>query len=71
EVVISIAIYDENDNLIEQTILNKSLGEPFLEKYKYVYDDRGNVIEEIYYVYFDKIESWKPVSKQKNIIEYK
>jgi len=71
EVVISITVYNENDNLIEQTILNKSLGEPFLEKYKYVYDDRDNVIEEIYYVYFEDIESWKAISKQKNIIEYK
>jgi len=71
EIVISTFTYDKNDNLIEHTTMNDSLGEPFLEKYKYIYDDKNNVIEEIYYVYFDEIENWKPISKQKNIIEYK
>ena len=71
ETVISSAIYNENGALIEQIYLNSSLGSGFLEKYKYIYDEKGNQIEEIYYVYFEDIESWKPISKQRNVIEYK
>lgn len=71
QTVISSAVYNENGYLIEQIYFNSGLGSGFLEKYKYIYDEKDNPIEETYYVYFEDIESWKAISRQKNIIEYK
>ena len=71
ETVISSAVYNENGDLIEHVYLNSGMGSGFLEKYKYIYDEKNNLVEEIYYVYFEDIGNWKAISKQKNIIEYK
>lgn len=70
---VSDAVYDENGNMVEETHYGEDgLGGRGLDyRYSYLYDGRNNRISEIYYVYFEKENRWKPVSKQVNEIEYR
>jgi hypothetical protein len=65
--------YDETGNMIEETHYGENgLGGTDLDyRYSYGYDHRNNRISEIYYVYFQEENRWKPISKQVNEINYR
>ena len=66
------AEYDETGNLIEETHFNENVigGTGLDYRYRYKYDSRNNHIEEIYYVFFQEENRWKPISRQVNEICY-
>jgi YD repeat-containing protein len=70
--IIYRAEYDEAGNLLEETHYSEYvIGATGLDyRYRYKYDSRNNRIEEIYYVFFQEENNWKPISRQVNEICY-
>ncbi len=72
KVLIYAARYDADGNLLEEAHYSDESDDKDALEYKYVYeyDSHGNEVEETYYVYFEDLEKWKPISKQVNKITY-
>ena len=67
-----LAQYDEAGNLLEETHYGANVvgGTGLDYRYRYRYDSRNKRIEEIYYVFFQEENHWKPITKQVNEIYY-
>jgi len=66
------AQYDKHGNLLEDAHYDRRVkgGIGLDYKYSYRYDSRNNCIEEIYYVFFNEENRWRPISRKAIEISY-
>lgn len=65
------AEYNDQGLKLKETNYNRNIGgSPLTYSYEYLYDDRGNCIQEKYFVYLEDEEEWKPITKTVYLITY-
>ncbi|MDD3681591.1 MAG: hypothetical protein PHX36_08725 [Mesotoga sp.] len=65
------AEYNSEGLKLKETNYNRNIGgSPLTYSYEYLYDDRGNCIQERYFVYFEDEDLWKPITKTVYLITY-
>ncbi|WP_289058108.1 hypothetical protein [uncultured Mesotoga sp.] len=65
------AEYNSEGLKLKETNYNRNIGgSPLTYSYEYLYDDRGNCIQEKYFVYLEDEDQWKPITKTVYLITY-
>ena len=65
------AEYNSEGLKLKETNYNRNIsGSPLTYSYEYLYDDRGNCIQEKYFVYLEDEDLWKPITKTVYLITY-